>query len=84
MALRLVAIIAAKCVLKGKAQEHIQLCRFLNVWTITVKNAILKAYELVPEAYRQTEIIVNKKVKLMLNLPIRKKCTLTDGVTLRK
>ena len=28
--------------------------------------------------------IVNKKVKLMLNLPMRKKCTLTDGVILGK
>ena len=30
------------------------------------------------------EIIVNKKVKLMLNLPMRKECTLTDGVILGK
>ena len=29
---------------------------------------------------KNSEIIVNKKPKLMLNSPMRKKCTLTDGV----
>ena len=28
---------------------------------------------------KNSEIIINKKVKLMLNFPIGKKCTLTDG-----
>ena len=77
------AFIATKC-FKGKVQEAftalpISECVDYNC----VKNAILKAYELVPEAYRQKfRIITNKKIKLMLNLPMRNKCTLTDGVIL--
>ena len=74
-------------VLRGKAQEAytalpISECVDYN----SVKNAILKAYyELVPEAYRQKFRNYRKQeVKLMLNLPMRKKCTLTDGVILRK
>ena len=54
MAHRPVAFIAAEC-FKGKAQEAytalpISECVDYNC----VENAILKAYELVPEAYRQT------------------------------
>ena len=33
---------------------------------------------------QNVEIIINKKVKLMLNLPMRKKCTLTGDVILGK
>ena len=50
-----------------------------------VKKCKFKVYEFVPDAYRQNlEIIINQKVKLMLNLPMRMKCTLTDSVTLER
>ena len=80
------AFIVAKC-FGGKTQEAytafpISKC----VDYKCVKNAILRAYELVPEAYckQNSEFIVNKKVKLLLNLPMIKRCNLTDGVTLLK
>ena len=39
-----------------------------------VKNAILKAYEFVPQVYHQK--MRNYHKQHMLNLPMRKKCTL--------
>ena len=46
----------------------------------TVKETILKAYELVPEAYRQKFKNLKKLTKLMLNLRERKNVYLIDGV----
>ena len=68
------------CVLKGKAQEA---CTALPISECVedncVKNAILEVYE-----FKNSEIIVHKKVKPMLYLPMRKKCTLTGSVILVK
>ena len=47
-----------------------------------VKNAFLKAYE--SKAYRRKFKNYCKLDKLMLNLAMKKKCTLTDGVILGK
>ena len=68
--------------MKGKSQEAytdlpISECVDYNC----VKNALLKAYELCQKhIVKNSETIVNKKVTLILNLPMRKKCTLIDGV----
>ena len=49
-----------------------------------VKNAILKAYWYQKHIIKNSEIIVNKSVKLMFNLRMRKRCILTDGVIIEK
>ena len=69
-------------ILKGKAKEaYTAECVDYNC----VKNAILKAYELVPEAYRQKLWNSHKqKSQTHVEFAHRKKCTLTDGVTLVK
>ena len=55
--------ILLQCKLTGKAQE---VCAFLSTEEslvyVTVKSAILRAYELVPEAYRQRFCSLRKTV----------------------
>ena len=50
-----------------------------------VKAAVLKAYELVPEAYKQNFVVPqNERIRPTLNLPERKRLYLTDGVHPKK
>ena len=72
-------------VLVGKA------CRIYPAMSIeqgsqyeTVKAAILKAYKLVPEAYRQNFRRYWNQEKQPSNLLVRKKCCLTDGTLQKK
>ena len=73
-------------VLIGKAREiYIQLSVEQSHHYETVKELILKGYELVPEAYRQNLEIVKKILtRLMLNLLETKNSYLIDGAVLRK
>ena len=73
-------------VLIGKAREiYIQLGVEQSHHYETVKELILKGYELVPEAYRQKFRNCKKILtRLMLNLLEAKNSYLTDGAVLRK
>ena len=73
-------------VLIGKAREiYTQLGVEQSHHYETVKELILKGYELVPEAYRQKFRIVKKILtRLMLNLLETKNSYLIDGAVLRK
>lgn len=73
----------SQAVLSGKAQKTyaalaVDECRNDE----TVKEAILKAYELVPEAYKKKNWGINKKMKLRFiwNSSGRRKPTLTDVI----
>ena len=74
--------ILLQSVLKGKASEvYLAIKPEQTSDYQTVKETILKAYELVPEAYRQKFINFKKEAdKPMLNLRERKNVYLIDGV----
>ena len=73
-------------VLKGKTQEaYTALPVSECVDNGCVKNAILKHMSWYQKhIIKNSEIIMNKKVKLMQNSPTRKKSTLTDDIILGK
>ena len=79
-------VLLLQSVLVGKAQEiygSLSVDQSSNYEQ--VKEAILKAYELVPEVFRQKfRNYLNMMVKLMLNLRDKRRPYSIDGVILRK
>lgn len=74
-----------QCVLIGKAQSTYASLPSDESWDYeSVKRAILRAYELVPEAYRQRFRNCKKQETPMWILPVRRRSCLIGGVLLKR